>query len=229
MLAQFLLILNMFLLSSSNNLEKIVPGASALLCPISACISYDIHTCWNVARAFLEQCSDENKDSTPLAPANGVVDSIDAKSQNVNVLVTSGSLIPSLVKCLLFRLDNLITHGNGQHAFCFIDSYLQCTITSFTPIWFTLGLMDILHGSCILTTLNNTEPVSTFVLYIHVKHLDSNIQPCLSLSKSLCYYMVYKMVWKLLLEDHPEKHEIDKINLQFNELNVIDFVLSLGS
>ncbi|XP_034711816.1 eyes absent homolog isoform X1 [Vitis riparia] len=64
------------------------------------------------ARAFLEQCSDENKDSTPLAPANGVVDSIDAKSQNVNVLVTSGSLIPSLVKCLLFRLDDLITHGN---------------------------------------------------------------------------------------------------------------------
>ncbi|KAJ4728714.1 Eyes absent protein, partial [Melia azedarach] len=33
-------------------------------------------------------------------------------SQHVNVLVTSGSLIPSLVKCLLFRLDNWIAHGN---------------------------------------------------------------------------------------------------------------------
>jgi len=34
--------------------------------------------------------------------------------KHVNVLVTSGSLIPSLVKCLLFRLDSLISHGNGE-------------------------------------------------------------------------------------------------------------------
>ncbi|GMY29784.1 eyes absent homolog [Fagus crenata] len=56
------------------------------------------------ARAFLEQCS-SGKDTTST-------DSIDSKNQHVNVLVTSGSLIPSLVKCLLFRLDSVLTHGN---------------------------------------------------------------------------------------------------------------------
>lgn len=56
------------------------------------------------ARAFLEQCS-SGKDTTST-------DSIDSMNQHVNVLVTSGSLIPSLVKCLLFRLDSVLTHGN---------------------------------------------------------------------------------------------------------------------
>ncbi|KAF8380686.1 hypothetical protein HHK36_028176 [Tetracentron sinense] len=65
------------------------------------------------ARAFLEQCSGGNKVSSHcLASADGVVDSADTKSLHINVLVTAGSLIPSLVKCLLFRLDNLITHEN---------------------------------------------------------------------------------------------------------------------
>ncbi|KAI3918539.1 hypothetical protein MKX01_041859 [Papaver californicum] len=62
------------------------------------------------ARAFLEQSS-EGKNSTPdLATANGVTESSDSKSGNVTILVTSGSLIPSLVKCFLFRLDDLIMH-----------------------------------------------------------------------------------------------------------------------
>lgn len=65
------------------------------------------------ARSFLEECSGGNKDSIPcLASAAGILDSTDTNVQHVNVLVTSGSLIPSLVKCLLFRLDNIITHGN---------------------------------------------------------------------------------------------------------------------
>ncbi|KAK6947440.1 hypothetical protein RJ641_000913 [Dillenia turbinata] len=52
------------------------------------------------ARAFLEQCS------------GAIIGSSNTELQHVNVLVTSGSLIPSLVKCLLFRLDDLIEHGN---------------------------------------------------------------------------------------------------------------------
>ncbi|XP_026406672.1 eyes absent homolog [Papaver somniferum] len=64
------------------------------------------------ARAFLEQSS-EGKNSTPhLAAANGVTESSDSKSDKVNILVTAGSLIPSLVKCFLFRLDDLIMHQN---------------------------------------------------------------------------------------------------------------------
>lgn len=34
------------------------------------------------------------------------------KSENIHVLVTSGYLIPSLVKCMLFRLEDLIMHQN---------------------------------------------------------------------------------------------------------------------
>ncbi|OVA01286.1 hypothetical protein BVC80_1653g102 [Macleaya cordata] len=65
------------------------------------------------ARTFLGQSSEGNKVLTPnLASPNGVINSSISNSQNVNVLVTSGSLIPSLVKCLLFRLDDLITHQN---------------------------------------------------------------------------------------------------------------------
>ncbi|KAK1379121.1 Protein-tyrosine-phosphatase [Heracleum sosnowskyi] len=45
------------------------------------------------ARDCLEQCSG-------------------TRSQHVNLLVTSGSLIPSLVKCLLFQLDDLISYEN---------------------------------------------------------------------------------------------------------------------
>jgi len=65
------------------------------------------------ARAFLEQCSSGNKDATSsVASADGNIDTPDSKDQHVNILVTSGSLIPSLVKCLLFRLDSVFTHGN---------------------------------------------------------------------------------------------------------------------
>lgn len=65
------------------------------------------------ARACLEQCLDKSKelvfskDSTNVASA-----SASATTQNINVLVTSGSLIPSLVKCLLFGLDGFVSYEN---------------------------------------------------------------------------------------------------------------------
>ncbi|KAE8693153.1 hypothetical protein F3Y22_tig00110818pilonHSYRG00025 [Hibiscus syriacus] len=43
---------------------------------------------------------------------NTVASSNATASRHINVLVTSGSLIPSLVKCLLFRLDNSISYEN---------------------------------------------------------------------------------------------------------------------
>ncbi|CAI8609440.1 unnamed protein product [Vicia faba] len=65
------------------------------------------------ARAFLEECSGEKKDVvSSTAYGNTSTNSTNAKHQRVNVLVTSGSLIPSLVKCLLFHLDSVITHEN---------------------------------------------------------------------------------------------------------------------
>lgn len=79
--------------------------------------TYVAHPHIDVARAFLEQCSSGKTDTTSTASADGMVDSTDSTYQHVNVLVTSGSLIPSLVKCLLFRLDNLITHENGKSFF----------------------------------------------------------------------------------------------------------------
>ncbi|XXG66595.1 hypothetical protein AAC387_Pa06g0135 [Persea americana] len=65
------------------------------------------------ARTFLEQLSGGNRISTlhPVSPVT-TVDSTDMKCRNINVLVTSGSLIPSLVKCLLFRLNDFISHEN---------------------------------------------------------------------------------------------------------------------
>ncbi|KAG5523932.1 hypothetical protein RHGRI_030808 [Rhododendron griersonianum] len=64
------------------------------------------------ARSCLEQCSGGNEDLTPgTTSADGIHDSI-TNFQHINVLVTSGSLIPSLVKCLLFRLDDMITYEN---------------------------------------------------------------------------------------------------------------------
>ncbi|KAA0053053.1 eyes absent-like protein 2 [Cucumis melo var. makuwa] len=62
------------------------------------------------ARAFLEECS--ISDEPPHASADQTSNSNSTSSQHVNILVTSGALIPSLVKCLLFRLDHLITPGN---------------------------------------------------------------------------------------------------------------------
>ncbi|KAA8525903.1 hypothetical protein F0562_007997 [Nyssa sinensis] len=63
------------------------------------------------ARACLEQCSSGNKELGPsIDLADGISYSNDTEFYHINILVTSGSLIPSLVKCLLFRLDDLITY-----------------------------------------------------------------------------------------------------------------------
>ncbi|XVE57468.1 hypothetical protein DITRI_Ditri04bG0092900 [Diplodiscus trichospermus] len=70
------------------------------------------------ARTLLEQCLSENEDPTIGHTAvGGIVNSNDTGPWHINVLVTSGSLIPSLVKCLLFRLDGVISYENDHHSF----------------------------------------------------------------------------------------------------------------
>ncbi|XP_012075916.1 eyes absent homolog isoform X2 [Jatropha curcas] len=79
------------------------------------------------ARDFLEQCSGRKEDpANSLASDGGMVNHLDNKPEHINVLVTSGSLIPSLIKCLLFRLDNLITHGNVYSSWEAGKGKLQC-------------------------------------------------------------------------------------------------------
>ena len=69
----------------------------------------------NIARILLEQCLSGNEDPTSgHTAAGGIVNSNDTGLRHINVLVTSGSLIPSLVKCLLFRFDGLISYENGE-------------------------------------------------------------------------------------------------------------------
>uniref|UniRef100_M1BH93 protein-tyrosine-phosphatase n=1 Tax=Solanum tuberosum TaxID=4113 RepID=M1BH93_SOLTU len=64
----------------------------------------------NAARACLEQCAVGDRDlASSTVSTNDAGDTI---FQHVNILVTSGSLIPSLVKCLLFRLGDLIPSEN---------------------------------------------------------------------------------------------------------------------
>ncbi|KAK4747401.1 hypothetical protein SAY87_013987 [Trapa incisa] len=64
------------------------------------------------ARSFLEQCSSGEDYPFPKLEANNHISSNANKMHYVNVLVTSGSLIPSLAKCLLFRFDKLIKHAD---------------------------------------------------------------------------------------------------------------------
>ncbi|CAL9769805.1 unnamed protein product [Musa acuminata subsp. burmannicoides] len=63
--------------------------------------------------ALLEQTL--GKTSLPsnyLLSSDSTTRSVTSKYQNINVLVTSGSLIPSLAKCLLYRLDDVIAANN---------------------------------------------------------------------------------------------------------------------
>lgn len=65
------------------------------------------------ARSLLKDCSVGKEDSTSLTTTDGGNSAINTSDrQHINVLVTSGSLIPSLVKCLLFQLDSLLPHEN---------------------------------------------------------------------------------------------------------------------
>ncbi|XP_051125604.1 eyes absent homolog [Andrographis paniculata] len=61
------------------------------------------------ARSCLEQCTSPKQDMNLSITSDNTRD---AQFQHVNILVTSGPLIPSLVKCLFFRLDNMITCEN---------------------------------------------------------------------------------------------------------------------
>lgn len=63
----------------------------------------------------LEQCATGNRDPIPNITSPSTPDYVRNNGKpHVNVLVTSGALIPSLVKCLLFRLDELISSENGK-------------------------------------------------------------------------------------------------------------------
>lgn len=64
------------------------------------------------ALAFLKQCSGAGEGLTACVRSENETASTCTEVSSVNLLVTSGSLIPSLVKCLLFRLDDLITPEN---------------------------------------------------------------------------------------------------------------------
>ncbi|KAG9140033.1 hypothetical protein Leryth_010547 [Lithospermum erythrorhizon] len=66
----------------------------------------------SAARTCLEQCENGVEELPACSNSIGSNDGRSVGSRHVNVLVTSGSLIPSLVKCLLFRLDNMFTCEN---------------------------------------------------------------------------------------------------------------------
>lgn len=64
------------------------------------------------AHALLEQTLAKTKPSASDHSSEMTPRSIITKDQSINVLVTSGSLVPSLAKCLLYRLDDLISANN---------------------------------------------------------------------------------------------------------------------
>uniref|UniRef100_A0A1D1XCV1 protein-tyrosine-phosphatase n=1 Tax=Anthurium amnicola TaxID=1678845 RepID=A0A1D1XCV1_9ARAE len=64
------------------------------------------------ARALLDQIANGRKWLEDHVELDDTTDCAVAKCQNINALVTSGSLIPSLVKCLLFRYGDLISQEN---------------------------------------------------------------------------------------------------------------------
>lgn len=57
------------------------------------------------ARTFLQLCSGHQE-----LLASQVTGTDETDFRHINILVTSGSLIPSLVKCLLFKLDTVFTY-----------------------------------------------------------------------------------------------------------------------
>lgn len=77
-------------------------------------------------RALLEECQLENQKKRKetfgkAGPKDGLLGSKagesvseNSSSSNYNVLVTSGTLVPSLVKCLLFRLNWHFHHLNSK-------------------------------------------------------------------------------------------------------------------
>ncbi|KAH9607065.1 hypothetical protein KSS87_004994 [Heliosperma pusillum] len=62
------------------------------------------------ARTLLQRCSAQSGSPNHASATN------DTEIQCISMIVTSGSLVPSLVKCLLFRLDSLITSENVYSA-----------------------------------------------------------------------------------------------------------------
>lgn len=62
---------------------------------------------------LLEETSGINKPASSNPASNENTDcNTNMKCQDINILVTSGSLIPSVVKCMLFRFNDQIIHEN---------------------------------------------------------------------------------------------------------------------
>lgn len=61
-------------------------------------------------RTILQCCLEAPEKNTSNITANGTTGF--SSTGSVNVLVTSGSLVPSLIKILLFKLDKFISHQN---------------------------------------------------------------------------------------------------------------------
>ena len=62
-------------------------------------------------RNILKCCLEADASDTSVSNGDEVT-ALNSTS-SVNVLVTSGSLVPSLVKILLFKLNKFISHENG--------------------------------------------------------------------------------------------------------------------
>ena len=97
----------------------------------------------DAARTLLQHCSGHKEYPTDLQPSDK------SEIQCINILVTSGSLIPSLVKCMLFRLDSLMTCENGLFSFLspfqsLISWYLYVVIVVYGPPNFDLTVLLLL-------------------------------------------------------------------------------------
>ncbi|RWW64089.1 hypothetical protein BHE74_00028696 [Ensete ventricosum] len=84
-----------------------------------------VYSLFVAAHALLEQTLAKTKTSASDHSSEMTPRSIMTKGQSINVLVTSGSLVPSLAKCLLYRLDDVISANNG---ICLIFMVVQTQI-----------------------------------------------------------------------------------------------------
>lgn len=88
-----------------------------------------VYSLFVAAHALLEQTLAKTKPSASDHSSGMTPRSIITKDQSINVLVTSGSLVPSLAKCLLYQLDDVISANNGM---CFpLSLIIYCCLLFF--------------------------------------------------------------------------------------------------
>lgn len=104
---------HLFLILCSLIISGIIEALVFFISYIVACVS----SLFVAAHALLEETLGKTSFSASHLPAG----SIATECENINVLVTSGSLIPSLAKCLLYRLDDVISAKNSMYSvICFL-------------------------------------------------------------------------------------------------------------